>query len=91
MEGLGSGTRVRIRLDPSFAGPWPAEPVGTIRLWPDDGQLFRLVQHSWGGDEEQRSYWVEFDVPQYDTDGLAGGGPYRKVEVWERYLEILST
>ena len=28
-------------------------------------------------------YWVEFDEPQYDG---AGGGPYRKAQIWDQYL-----
>ncbi len=28
-------------------------------------------------------YWVTFDAPQYDSNG---DGPYRKAQVWGRYL-----
>ncbi|MDX3696360.1 hypothetical protein PV726_39870 [Streptomyces europaeiscabiei] len=28
-------------------------------------------------------YWVTFDMPQYDSDG---DGPYRRAQVWGRYL-----
>ncbi|MFE0578987.1 hypothetical protein [Streptomyces sp. NPDC058874] len=28
-------------------------------------------------------YWVTCDAPQYDSDG---DGPYRKAQVWGRYL-----
>ncbi|MFJ5273059.1 hypothetical protein [Streptomyces sp. NPDC088358] len=28
-------------------------------------------------------YWVTFDTPQYDS---GGDGPYRKAQVWGRYL-----
>lgn len=36
---------------------------------------------------KQRAYFIEFDEPQFDTDGPDGGGPYTKAEVWDRYLE----
>jgi hypothetical protein len=88
---------VRVRRDPSFAGPWPAEPLGTVVPWPAEltkldprivgGELFRIVDHPWG---KQRAYFIEFDEPQFDTDGPEGGGPYRKASVWERYLEVMG-
>lgn len=97
------GQRVRIRRDPTFAGPWPAEPLATVVPWPGElsaidpaisgGELFRIVHHHsgprryWG---PQRVYFVEFDEPQFDTDGPAGGGPYRKAEVWKRYIEPVA-
>ncbi|WP_260617981.1 hypothetical protein [Streptomyces sp. WAC07149] len=28
-------------------------------------------------------YWIAFDSPQYDS---GGDGPYRKAQVWGRYL-----
>ncbi|MFB7244345.1 hypothetical protein ACFCYX_18005 [Streptomyces populi] len=28
-------------------------------------------------------YWVVFDTPQYDS---GGDGPYRKAQIWGRYL-----
>ncbi|MFF4388103.1 hypothetical protein ACFY0G_15160 [Streptomyces sp. NPDC001552] len=31
----------------------------------------------------EMAYWVAFDAPQYDGDG---GGPYRKAQIWDRYL-----
>jgi len=79
------GQRVRMRRDPSFAGPWPAEPLGTIVPWPTkDSELFVLVDHAWG---QQRAYFVLFDEPQLDADG---DGPYYKAEVWERYIEAIG-
>jgi hypothetical protein len=33
-----------------------------------------------------RTYWVEFDEPQLDTDG---DGPYYKSQVLEKYLEAV--
>lgn len=32
------------------------------------------------------AYWVDFDEPQLDHDG---DGPYRKAQIWYRYLEAL--
>jgi len=100
---LAIGSRVRVRRDPTFAGPWPAEPLGTIIPWPaelaaidpsiDGGELFRVVDHRSGPQRYwglQRVYFVEFDEPQFDTDGPEGGGPYRMASVWERYIEPLA-
>jgi hypothetical protein len=97
------GMRVRVRRDPSFSGPWPAEPLGTIIPWPEElaaidpsivgGELFRVVDHHSGPERywgPQRVYLVAFDESQFDTDGPGGGGPYRKASVWERYLEPLD-
>jgi hypothetical protein len=100
---LAIGTRVRVRRDPTFPGPWPAEPLGTIIPWPAElaaiapdikgGELFRMVEHRSGPERyrgPQREYFVEFDEPQFDTDGPEGGGPYRSASVWERYLEPIA-
>jgi len=100
---LAIGARVRVRRDPTFAGPWPTEPVATIIPWPEmlsgidpnivGGELFRVIEHQSGPDRyrgEQRVYFVEFDEPQFDTDGPEGGGPYRTASVWERHLEPLD-
>jgi hypothetical protein len=73
-----------VRRDPTFPGPWPAEPLGTLVPWPNDGALFHVIQHEWQGRSEQRGFFVLFDEAQYDTDGA---GPYYKAEVWECYLE----
>jgi len=91
------GSRVRVRRDSSFPGPWPAEPVGTVVPWPAElsaldpsirgGELFRIVELQWG---TQRAYFVEFDEPQFDTDGPGGGGPYTKAEVLDQYLEPID-
>lgn len=32
-------------------------------------------------------YWVTFDTPQFDSDG---DGPYRKAQIWGRYLRAES-
>ena len=98
---LAIGTRVRVRRDQTFPGPWPAEPLATIIQWPAEiaaidpsisgGELFRLVDHRDGPEPFRgREYFVEFDEPQFDTDGPEGGGPYRSASVWERYLERLD-
>jgi hypothetical protein len=100
---LAIGSRVRVRRDPTFPGPWPDEPLGTIVPWPAElaaidptiagGELFRIVDHRSGPQRYrglQREYFVEFDEPQFDTDGPGGGGPYSSASVWERYLEPLT-
>lgn len=94
------GSRVRVRRDPTFPGPWPAEPIATIVPWPaflsgmdniQGRELFRVIDHHsgpqryWG---EQRVYFVEFDEPQFNTDNE---GPYGSASVWERYLDPLDS
>jgi hypothetical protein len=100
---LAMGARVRVRRDPTFPGPWPAEPVATIIPWPAElaaidqtihgGEVFRVIEHRSGPERyrgRQRVYFVEFDEPQFDTDGPEGGGPYGTASVWERYLEAIG-
>jgi hypothetical protein len=92
---LAIGSRVRVRRDPTFPGPWPAEPLGTIVPRPAElgtidlttagGELFRIVEHLSG---PQRHYLVEFDEPHLDTDGPGGGGPDHMADVWEGDLEL---
>jgi hypothetical protein len=89
-----------VRRDPTFSGPWPAEPLATIVPWPEllstvdpdivGGEVCRVIDHQSGPERyrgKQRVYFVVFDEPQFDTDGPEGGGPYRTASVWERYLE----
>lgn len=76
---LAIGTRVRVRSDPDFGpGPWPAQPTGRIGAGPDEVQ---------GRDGVMRTYWIEFDEPQFDTDG---SGPYRSSQVLEKYLQAIE-
>ena len=59
----------------------------------EGGALFRVINHHSGPERywgEQRVYFVEFDEPQFDTDGPEGGGPYTSGSIWERYLEPLD-
>ena len=84
---LDIGSRVKVRRDPNFLGPWPSEPSGSIVPWPmEPPYTFRVVnpdpRHG-----PQRAFFVQFDEPAFDADGPEGGGPYRKAEVWEKYLE----
>jgi hypothetical protein len=73
-----NGSRVRVRRDPQFGpGPWPAEPTGRVVGAPEEVQ---------GREGTLRTYWVEFDEPQLDTDG---DGPYYKSQVLEKYLEAV--
>lgn len=86
---LDIGSRVRVRRAADFAGPWPSEPTGTVVAWPTNAPYrFRVVNPN-PRLGPQRAFFVQFDEPQFDTDGPDGGGPYYKAEVWERYLERL--
>jgi hypothetical protein len=98
---LSIGSRVRVRRDPTFPGPWPAEPLGTIIPWPGylaeidpsigGGETFRVIDHRSGPERYhglQRVYFVAFDEPQLDTDG---DGLFEQAAVWERCLEPLSS
>ncbi|MER5752268.1 ferrous iron transport protein A [Streptomyces sp. NPDC002088] len=69
--------------DPEWDGPWQNEFLGTI----DEMSAPEPVEHPLAHAGEL-SYWVAFDRPQYDS---AGGGPYRKAQIWDRYLRPEST
>ena len=75
---LSAGSRVTVVHDPDWAGPWRNEFLGTID---DMGAPEPLENpHSRVG---ELAFWVTFDAPQYESDG---GGPYRKAQIWDRYL-----
>ncbi|WP_328774960.1 ferrous iron transport protein A [Streptomyces goshikiensis] len=73
------GTRVTVVQDRSWAGPWSQEFQGEI----DGLEAPELLAHPMA-EEGELVYWVAFDEPQYDSDGA---GPYRKAQVWGRYLK----
>lgn len=75
---LTPGSRVTVVRDPDWDGPWRNEFLGTI----DDMGAPEPVgsPHARVG---ELAFWVTFDAPQYDSDG---GGPYRKAQIWDRYL-----
>ena len=78
------GQRVKIRRDQDHgAGPWPSEPTGLVKRHPQAalGEVSVPTETLLG---PYRTYWIEFDVPQFDTDG---DGPYSVSEVLERYIE----
>ena len=76
---FGDGTRVRVRQDPEFGpGPWPAEPTGRVVGAPEAVS---------GRNGVLMTYWIEFDEPQFDTDG---DGPYSRSQVLEKYLDHLG-
>jgi hypothetical protein len=79
---LRPGTRVRVIRDPDWRGPWEAaEFAGVV----DAVRSPRPVQHP-SARPGELVYFVAFDEAQYDS---AGGGPYRKAQIWDRYLEPL--
>jgi hypothetical protein len=74
-----AGDRVRASQDADFGpGPWPSQPTGTIVGRRSTVRSPGHVNHLW---------WVEFDEPQDDLDGF---GPYRRIQVNERYLERMD-
>jgi hypothetical protein len=75
---LAPGSRVTVLRDPIQNGPWQSEFLGTI----DAMGAPEPVQHPCASPGEL-TYWVAFDAPQYDGDGC---GPYRKAQIWGRYL-----
>jgi hypothetical protein len=77
------GDRVKVRRDPDYGpGPWPDEPTGTIAQHPlaPEGQPWVETVTRLG---LRRTYWVQFDRPQRDTEG---DGPYPESEVLDYYL-----
>ncbi|MFI8769398.1 ferrous iron transport protein A [Streptomyces sp. NPDC053792] len=75
---LTAGSRVKVIRDPEWDGPWKNEFSGTI----DDMGAPEPVDHPQAQVAELK-YWVSFDAPQHDS---GGDGPYRKAQIWGRYL-----
>jgi hypothetical protein len=73
-----AGARVRVVKDVDWDGPWMREFDGVI----DALGAPEPVRHPLAGPDEL-AYWVRFDEPQLDS---AGDGPYRKAQIWGRYL-----
>jgi hypothetical protein len=72
------GTRVQVVKDANWDGPWAREFDGVI----DALGAPEPVRHKLARPGEL-AYWVRFDGPQLDS---AGDGPYRKAQIWDRYL-----
>jgi hypothetical protein len=68
--------------DSGWDGPWAAVFTGTV----DTIRSPHLI-----GNPRARAgelaYFVKFDSPQFDS---AGDGPFRKAQIWGRYLEPLT-
>ncbi|MFD4862078.1 ferrous iron transport protein A [Streptomyces atratus] len=77
---LALGSRVTVVRDPDWDGPWQAEFPGTIDAMgaPEPNEHVQAFSG-------ELLYWVTFDTPQYDS---GGDGPYRKAQVWGRYLRV---
>jgi hypothetical protein len=77
-----AGARVRVVKDARWDGPWRREFLGTV----DDlgAPELNVHQHAWPG---ELKYWVRFDEPEFDA---AGDGPYRKAQIWSRYLRLVE-
>lgn len=81
-DAMPPGTRVRVIQDTEWKGPWRQEFTGTI----DTTMPPELVNHPMARPGEL-AYYVAFDEPQHDT---SDDGPYRKAQIWERYLDPLD-
>jgi hypothetical protein len=68
--------------DPEWAGPWQGEFLGVINAM----GVPELIRHPHAHAGEW-TYWVTFDEPQLDADG---DGPYRKAQIWGRYLQPVT-
>ncbi|WP_406717647.1 ferrous iron transport protein A [Streptomyces althioticus] len=75
---LAPGTRVTVVRDRDWDGPWQVEFPGTI-----DAMGAPVPNEHAQALSGELLYWVTFDAPQYDSNG---DGPYRKAQVWGRYL-----
>lgn len=80
-DALPAGSRVRIIQDPGWAGPWAEVFTGTI-----SPMAAPETPQSKAARPGELAYWVDFDSPQRDADG---DGPYRKAQIWERFIEAL--
>ncbi|MGW0007338.1 hypothetical protein [Nocardia grenadensis] len=78
---LAAGTRVKVIKDPGWDGPWREEFFGTVDYDPAPPEPVTLSSARPG----ELVYWVTFDETQYDADDA---GPYRKAQVWDRYLVV---
>ncbi|MEU9803523.1 ferrous iron transport protein A [Streptomyces sp. NPDC051000] len=76
---LEPGSRVTVVRDLDGGGPWQVEFPATIDAMgaPEPTEHAQAL----GG---ELLYWVAFDEPQYDSEG---DGPYRKAQIWGRYLK----
>jgi hypothetical protein len=79
---LAAGTRVRVIHDPGWAGPWATEFLAVIATIGAP----ELVRHP-DAHMGELKYWVIFDEPQLDANG---DGPYRKAQIWGRYLRPVT-
>ncbi|GAA0905825.1 hypothetical protein Vau01_121760 [Virgisporangium aurantiacum] len=79
---LPAGARVRVVKDPDWDGPWRREFLGVV----GDLAAPELVRH-YQARPDELMYWVRFDEPEFDhTDD----GPYRKAQIWGRYLQLVA-
>ncbi|MFE5514019.1 ferrous iron transport protein A [Streptomyces sp. NPDC056529] len=76
---LAPGSRVMVIHDPLEEwAPWQTEFLGTI----DDMAAPEPIRHP-STRPGELAYWVNLDQPQHDS---SGSGPYRKAQIWARYL-----
>jgi hypothetical protein len=85
---LQKGDQVRIKE----TYRWAKNATGTVQIHPlrlkdiysSPSKIFREVPSLHG---IVKCYWVEFDIPQRDSDG---DGPYSSAEIESEYLEIVN-
>ncbi|MEU8844116.1 ferrous iron transport protein A [Streptomyces roseus] len=78
MGALAPGSRVTVVRDQDWDGPWQVEFLGTVDAMgaPEPNTHAQALSG-------ELLYWVTFDKSQYECDGA---GPYRKAQIWGRYL-----
>ncbi len=69
---------MQVVQDPEWGGPWARQFLGVV----DDTGLPEAIVHP-KAKAGEFSYFVRFDEPELDRDG---DGPYRKAQIWGRYL-----
>ena len=79
---LAAGTRVHVVQDEAWAGPWAMVFTASV----SDMAAPELVVSPVARPGEL-NYWVDFDESQMDA---AGDGPYRRAQIWDRYIEVLE-
>jgi hypothetical protein len=80
-DAIPPGTAVRIGQDDGWPGPWASVFTGRI-----SDMAAPEPPASEAANAGELAYWIDFDEPQRDADG---DGPYRKAQIWARYIEVL--
>jgi hypothetical protein len=81
IDAIPAGTAVRIIQDEGWSGPWASVFTGTV-----SDMAAPEPPASEAARPDELAYWIDFDQPQRDADGE---GPYRKAQIWARYMEVM--